>query len=49
MKNKKRKKYEQHFSFDKKKAERHINKMVNEGLIERKGSGAATYYQVIET
>lgn len=45
----KRKEYEQHFSFDKKKAERHLNKMVKEGLIERKGAGPATYYQVIET
>jgi len=45
----KRKEYEQHFSFDKKKAERHLNKMINAGLIERKGSGPATFYQIIET
>ncbi|NQT57391.1 MAG: hypothetical protein HQ557_00270 [Bacteroidetes bacterium] len=45
----KRKEYEQHFSFDKKKAERHLNKMIGEALIERKGSGPAIYYQIIET
>ncbi len=44
-----RKEYEQYFSFEKKKAERHLNKMIDEGLIERKGSGPATYYQIIET
>jgi len=44
-----RKEYEEHFSFDKKKAERHLNKMIKEELIERKGSGPATYYQIIET
>lgn len=44
-----RKEYEQHFAFDKKKAERHLNKMIKEGLIERKASGPATYYQIIET
>jgi len=45
----KRREYEQHFSYEKKKAERHLNKMVRQGLIERKGSGPATYYQIIET
>jgi ATP-dependent DNA helicase RecG len=45
----KRKEYEDHFSFDKKKAERHLNKMVEEGLIERKGSGPGTYYEIIAT
>lgn len=42
-----RKQYELHFGFDKKKAERHLNKMVEEKLIERKGSGPGTYYQII--
>lgn len=41
--------YEKFFSFDKKKAERHLTKMLNAGLIERKGSGPATFYQIIET
>lgn len=45
----KRKEYEDHFQFDKKKAERQLNKMLEEGLIERKGSGPGTYYQVIAT
>jgi len=45
----KRKEYEEKFGFDKKKAERHLNKMAEEGLIERKGSGPATYYEVIAT
>lgn len=45
----KRIEYEVHFSFDKKKAERHLKKMIEEGLIERKGSGPSTYYQIIET
>jgi len=45
----KRVEYEKHFSFDKKKAERHLTKMINAGLIERKGSGPATFYQIIET
>jgi len=45
----KRKEYEEHFNFDKKKAERHLNKMVEEGLIERKGSGPGTYYEIIAT
>lgn len=44
-----RKEYEEHFSFDKKKAERHLNKMIKEKLIERKGSGPATVYVTIET
>lgn len=44
-----RKEYEQYFAFEKKKAERHLNKMIEVGLIERKGSGPATYYQIIET
>ncbi|MFD1553416.1 hypothetical protein DNU06_07035 [Putridiphycobacter roseus] len=38
--------YETHFSFDKKKAERHLKRMVELGLILRKGSGPATYYEV---
>lgn len=45
----KRKVYEDKFGFDKKKAERHLNKMVELKLIERKGSGPGTYYEVIAT
>jgi ATP-dependent DNA helicase RecG len=45
----KRKAYEDKFGFDKKKAERHLNKMVELKLIERKGSGPSTYYEVIAT
>jgi ATP-dependent DNA helicase RecG len=41
--------YEEHFQYDKKKAERHLNKMVDEGVIERKGAGPSTYYEVIAT
>lgn len=44
-----RKEYEQHFGFDKKKAERHLSKMVDQKLIARKGSGPGTYYEVITT
>lgn len=45
----KRKDYEDEFSFDKKKAERHLNKLVAERLVKRKGSGPATYYEIIAT
>jgi ATP-dependent DNA helicase RecG len=45
----KRSDYEEHFEFDKKKAERHLNKMVEEDLIERKGAGRSTYYVIIAT
>lgn len=45
----KRSDYEEHFKFDKKKAERHLNKMVEENLIERKGAGRSTYYVIIAT
>jgi ATP-dependent DNA helicase RecG len=45
----KRSDYEEHFEFDKKKAERHLNKMVEENLIERKGAGRSTYYVIIAT
>ena len=41
--------YETHFKYDKKKAERHLNKLVEEGLVERKGAGPSTYYEVITT
>jgi len=44
-----RKDYESKFGFEKKKAERHLRKMVDEELIERIGSGPATYYQIIAT
>ena len=45
----KRKDYELKFGFDKKKAERHLNKMVGLKLVERKGSGPGTYYEIIAT
>ncbi|MEN9335520.1 MAG: hypothetical protein RLZZ500_507 [Bacteroidota bacterium] len=45
----KRADYEDYFQYDKKKAERHLNKMVEELLIERKGAGPSTYYEVIAT
>lgn len=45
----KRADYEEHFEFEKKKAERHLNKMVEANLIERKGAGRSTYYVIIAT
>lgn len=45
----KRREYEDHFEFEKKKAERHLTKMVEEGLINRKGAGPGTYYEIIAT
>lgn len=45
----KRADYEEHFEFEKKKAERHLNKMVEEALIKRKGAGRSTYYEIIAT
>jgi len=45
----KRKDYEIQFNFDTKKAERHITHMVKMKLLERKGSGPGTYYEVIPT
>jgi ATP-dependent DNA helicase RecG len=45
----KRKQYEDFFKIDKKKAERQLSKMVEEGLINRKGSGPGTYYEVNAT
>ncbi|MDP2175525.1 MAG: ATP-binding protein [Bacteroidota bacterium] len=44
-----RKEYEEHFGFDKKKAERHLKVFVQQGFIERKGSGPGTYYETIAT
>lgn len=44
-----RKDYETHFGFDKKKAERHLKHMTELGLIERKGAGPGTYYELIAT
>jgi predicted HTH transcriptional regulator len=44
-----RKEYEEYFGFDKKKAERHLGKLVSVGLIGRKGSGPGTYYELITT
>jgi Fic family protein len=43
------KEYEKQFGFDKKKAERHLTKMVEESLVVRKGSGPGTYYELIAT
>jgi ATP-dependent DNA helicase RecG len=45
----KRREYEKEFGFSKKKAERHLSHMVELSLIERKGSGPATYYKFIAT
>jgi ATP-dependent DNA helicase RecG len=45
----KRSEYESEFGFDKKKAERHLGKMVKLRLIKRKGSGPSTFYEIIET
>lgn len=44
-----RKNYETHFGFDKKKAERHLTHMTELNLIERKGAGPGTYYELIAT
>jgi ATP-dependent DNA helicase RecG len=41
--------YEQHFSYDRKKAERHLKKMVELKLIGREGSGPSTWYKIIAT
>ncbi len=43
----KRKEYEEHFGFEKKKAERHFKTFVDLNLVERKGAGPSTYYEVI--
>ncbi len=42
----KRRDYEEKFGFDTKKAERHLNKMLDLGLIVRKGSGPSTHYEL---
>ncbi len=44
-----RKEYEEHFGFDKKKAERHFKVFVEQALVERKGSCPGTYYEAIAT
>ena len=44
-----RKEYEEHFGFEKKKAERHFKVFVEQNLVERKGSGPGTYYEAIAT
>jgi len=44
-----RKEYEEYFGFDKKKAERHLKVLVQQGLVERKGSGPGIYYEIIVT
>jgi len=41
-----RKEYENQFGYDKKKAVRHLTKMEELGLIQKKGSGPSTYYEV---
>lgn len=40
-----RKDYEDHFEYDKKKAERHFKHFVELGLVKRMGSGPSTYYE----
>lgn len=44
-----RKDYQDHFGFDKKKAERHLKKMYDLNLIDRIGSGPNTHYVIIAT
>lgn len=41
--------YENKFGFDKKKAERQLNNLVQLGFIKRKGSGPGTFYEIIAT
>jgi len=41
-----RKEYENHFGYDTKKAERHLKRMTELGLIEKKGSSTTTYYEI---
>ena len=41
-----RKEYQDEFGYDKKKAERHLSHMVELGLVERKGAGPSTYYEI---
>ncbi|MDP2209234.1 MAG: ATP-binding protein [Bacteroidota bacterium] len=42
-------KYQDHFKYEKKKAERHMKKLVDLHLIKSKGSGLSTYYEIIAT
>jgi ATP-dependent DNA helicase RecG len=42
-----RKEYERYFDYDTKKAERHLKRMTELKLIERKGSGPNTHYELI--
>jgi ATP-dependent DNA helicase RecG len=42
-----RKEYQEHFKFDGKKAERHLKKFFDLDLVNRKGSGPSTYYEII--
>lgn len=44
-----RKEYEIHFGYNDKKAERHLKKMVELQLLEKKGAGRNTYYEIIPT
>ncbi|MBK8503438.1 MAG: hypothetical protein IPL46_15190 [Saprospiraceae bacterium] len=44
-----RKEYEEHFGFERKKAERHLKTFVELGLVERKGAGPSTHYETITT
>jgi len=41
-----RKEYEKQFGYDTKKAERHLKRMTELGLIDKKGSSSATYYEI---
>jgi ATP-dependent DNA helicase RecG len=41
-----RKEYETHFGYDQKKAGRHLAKMTDLGLLEKKGSSSSIYYEV---
>jgi ATP-dependent DNA helicase RecG len=41
-----RKEYETQFGYDKKRAERHLKRMTELGLIQKKGNSTATYYEL---
>lgn len=41
-----RKQYEEQFGYDRKKAERHLSRMTELGLIQRKGNTSALYYEI---
>lgn len=44
-----KKEYAKHFKYSDRQAERHLKKFTELGLIERKGAGPSTYYEIIPT